>query len=432
VDLFGGIRYFYSHWFYFGAGYRHFINSTDTNTASGVTSDDHHGYTVIMSFQRRKNAVPTLECDVDKTTILEGDRVQLTARANDIDYDSTLTYKWTATGGRIEGSDQSATWHSEQSKPGTYTITVSVTDNRGATVSCSKDVTVNKRNLAPTVDCQPKAISIMVGETARIRAIASDPNNDRLTYEWTIAGERVATTGEELVFGSAGRRPGEYAVNVRVSDGEFAATCTVTVTVTAQPNKLPTVSCSVDRTEVMAGERVNVTASGSDPDNDPLTYQWSVTGGRIEGTGAQATLDTTGLSAGTYVITVRVSDGKGGTANSTCSVHVRERIRILMDKVRVDNVAKATLDDMALKLQRDPRIQATITGYTDNTGNARTQERGGMQRAEEVKKYLVDKHKIDPNRLTVRSGGSSDPVAPNDTAEGRKQNRRAEIELYIP
>jgi outer membrane protein OmpA-like peptidoglycan-associated protein len=271
-----------------------------------------------------------------------------------------------------------------------------------------------------------------VGESVRIRAIASDPNNDPLTYTWTIAGERVAATGTEVVFGSAGRTPGDYSVNVRVSDGEMAATDTATVKVLPLPNKPPSVSCTVAKAEVMAGERVGVQAQGKDPDNDPLSYQWTSTGGRIEGSGTQVDLDTTGLSAGSYVITVRISDGRGGTASSTCSVHVRERIRILIDRYKVDNVGKAILDDVALKLKGDARILATITGYGDDRGTPKAQDKAALDRAEDVKKYLVEKHKIDAGRLTVKSGGSSDPVAPNTTAAGRKQNRRAEIELYVP
>lgn len=432
VDLFGGLRFYPRDWVSVGGGYRYFLNSTDSDPASGTFSKDHNGYTVQLSFQRRKNSIPVLQCDVQMASILDGDNTQVTALGTDADYNATLDYKWSSTGGRIEGDGRNVTFHAENVRPGVYTVTVILNDNRGATVSCSKDITVLKRNAAPTVRLEPKTAAVVVGQSVRVRAIASDPNGDKLTYEWTIAGERVASVTDEVVFGSAGRRIGNYSIAVRVSDGELAASDTATVTLAAPPNKPPTVRCSVEKGEVMAGEQVNVTAQGSDPDNDPLSYQWSATAGRVEGTGAQVTFDTTGLSAGTYVITVRVSDGKGGTANNTCSVHVRERIRILIDKLKVDNVGKAILDDVALKLRGDSRIQAIITGYSDDSGKAKAQETAAMARAQDVKKYLVEKGRFDSNRLSVRSGGSSNPVAPNTTPAGRRQNRRAEIELYIP
>jgi OOP family OmpA-OmpF porin len=48
-------------------------------------------------------------------------------------------------------------------------------------------------------------------------------------------------------------------------------------------------------------------------------------------------------------------------------------------------------------------------------------------RAEAVKQYLVDRYEIDPSRITTEGVGASQPIASNDTAEGREANRRAEI-----
>ena len=75
-------------------------------------------------------------------------------------------------------------------------------------------------------------------------------------------------------------------------------------------------SCEIERTTILPGESVRVRATASDPDGDPLTYEWSATAGRITGTGATVTFDSTGMTPpASATVTVRVSDGRGGTAS---------------------------------------------------------------------------------------------------------------------
>src|SRR6185295_4291883 len=64
---------------------------------------------------------------------------------------------------------------------------------------------------------------------------------------------------------------------------------------------------------------VNVTATASDPDGDPITYGWTATGGTVDGTGPQVRWPIANLMPGNYTITVRVDDGRGG--NATCSAN---------------------------------------------------------------------------------------------------------------
>ena len=57
--------------------------------------------------------------------------------------------------------------------------------------------------------------------------------------------------------------------------------------------------------------------------------------------------------------------------------------------------------------------------------------RVGARRADAVRDYLVKQHGIDESRIQTQSSGESHPVADNQTSEGRKQNRRVEIELFV-
>jgi outer membrane protein OmpA-like peptidoglycan-associated protein len=97
------------------------------------------------------------------------------------------------------------------------------------------------------------------------------------------------------------------------------------------------------------------------------------------------------------------------------------------NSARLTNIAKAKLDEVALKMQEDSDARAMVIGYTDSTGSASANQRMSERRAQAVKDYLVQRHGIDPNRITTEGRGSADPVASNDTAAGRAQNRRAVV-----
>ena len=99
---------------------------------------------------------------------------------------------------------------------------------------------------------------------------------------------------------------------------------------------------------------------------------------------------------------------------------------------RLTNIAKAILDDVALRMRQESAATAVVIGYTDdreNTGAANDLDR---RRAEAVRDYLVSRHGIDPSRITVEARGTQNAVGDNSTAEGRLRNRRVEIRLMLP
>ena len=78
-------------------------------------------------------------------------------------------------------------------------------------------------------------------------------------------------------------------------------------------------------------------------------------------------------------------------------------------------------------MQQDPSTRALVLGYADSSGSVAANQKISLQRAEAVRTYLVDRHGIDASRIQVEGHGSSDPVASNDTREGRIKNRRLEM-----
>lgn len=99
---------------------------------------------------------------------------------------------------------------------------------------------------------------------------------------------------------------------------------------------------------------------------------------------------------------------------------------------RLSNIAKAKLDEVALRLKQSPEATALIVGHADNQGTEAANQKFGLRRAEAAKAYLVKRHQIDGSRISVESRGSSEPVVGNDTEAGREQNRRVVIVVRLP
>jgi len=99
-------------------------------------------------------------------------------------------------------------------------------------------------------------------------------------------------------------------------------------------------------------------------------------------------------------------------------------------KTTLPDEAKAKIDEMVSQLKTDPKnIYLEIEGHTDNVGDAKTNERIGLERAEAVKRYLYEQYQIPLHKMNVISYGKEKPIAPNKTRAGRAQNRRVVIKV---
>jgi len=98
--------------------------------------------------------------------------------------------------------------------------------------------------------------------------------------------------------------------------------------------------------------------------------------------------------------------------------------------VDLPDEAKARLDQMVGQLKTNPQnIYIEIEGHTDNVGDQATNERIGMERAESVKRYLYEQHQVPLHKINVISYGEAKPAAPNNTRDGRAQNRRVVVKV---
>jgi PKD domain-containing protein/Big-like domain-containing protein len=290
-------------------------------------------------------------------------------------------------------------------------------------------------NHPPTITCtiDKSQVYFESGDMATVTCNASDPDNDPLTYTWSSTCGRVDGNGPTVRWLSAGVPVGSCTITAKVDDGRGgSASSSVSVSVVPKPNHPPTITCSADRTSVFVGERVHITTNASDPDGDPLTYTWRTNGGQIVGSGAAVDLDTTGAAPGNYTVTVRVDDGRGGAADCTSTIEVKAvppppQASKIADcpfakplSTRTDNSCKRFLDDVALRLQNEPRGTAVIIGYSDPK-EGKTPDKVASDRATNAVKYLGEKG-IDPSRVTTRTGAGQ---------AGATDNRRIDV-IWVP
>ena len=99
-------------------------------------------------------------------------------------------------------------------------------------------------------------------------------------------------------------------------------------------------------------------------------------------------------------------------------------------KTELPAEAKSAIDQMVdgIKSQKSS-VWIEIEGHTDNVGDAKYNEVLGMNRAEAVKRYLYEQHRIPLHKMNVISYGAEKPAAPNNTRDGRAQNRRVVIKV---
>jgi len=95
----------------------------------------------------------------------------------------------------------------------------------------------------------------------------------------------------------------------------------------APVNHPPTVTCTEDKNMVYldSGDIVTISCTGADPDNDPLTYTWSSTCGKVDGTGTTVRWLSAGVPVGSCATTAKVDDGRGGFASSSVSTSVEPK-----------------------------------------------------------------------------------------------------------
>ena len=101
-------------------------------------------------------------------------------------------------------------------------------------------------------------------------------------------------------------------------------------------------------------------------------------------------------------------------------------------KTTLPDEARQKIDEMVAQLKQDPKnVYLEIEGHTDSLGPKALNEKIGLERAQAVQRYLYEQYQIPLHKMNVISYGQEKPIAPNETKEGRAQNRRVVIRVLV-
>jgi len=287
-----------------------------------------------------------------------------------------------------------------------------------------------------TLACSASPASVFPGDPVTVTATAGELN-PKLNAVYSWSGNGVTGNGATATVATGSLTAGTYTVKGIVKEGKAGkeglkpwetAECSATFTVKAfEP---PTVSCSASPSTIKPGETSTITSTGMSPQNRPLTYSYSAASGTISGNGTSAVFSSTGAPTGAVGVTCSVSDDKGqtATANTTVTItapyvapvpHTQALCSITFSKdkkrpTRVDNEAKACLDEVALGLQRQSDAKAVVVGEATTAEKTPAKARKHAkkvvavdiagERAVNTKEYLVTEKGIDASRVSVATG----------------------------
>ena len=197
---------------------------------------------------------------------------------------------------------------------------------------------------APVLQATPVANagvdqSVFVGSVVTVDGGASsDANGDALTYRWVLTARPVGSNA--ALSSSTATRPtfvadvaGLYVVTLAVNDGKLDSAqdmASITATVKqASPNTAPTANAGANQVVPVSSYVSLYGAASSDPDRDPLSYQWSIVSSPAGSLAALTDPQTVNPrffadKAGTYSVVLRVRDGKTESIPSTVIINAVE------------------------------------------------------------------------------------------------------------
>lgn len=116
------------------------------------------------------------------------------------------------------------------------------------------------------------------------------------------------------------------------------------------------------------------------------------------------------------------------TADNQLKLDIPSDISFATNRSDIQPNFQPILDKFAESLRNNPETEIRIVGHTDSTGTDAINDPLSMDRATSTRNYLTARG-VSGSRIAVEGRGSREPIAGNDTAEGRAKNRR--VEIYV-
>ncbi|MFL0355489.1 PKD domain-containing protein [Erythrobacter sp. GH1-10] len=241
---------------------------------------------VAITIAAAPNNVPVADAGPDQT-VSSGNTVQLAGTGTDADNDP-LNFQWSQIGGPSvtlsNPNTANPTFTAPQTVTGPVTLTFQLVADDGIDPSQPDEVVITVQpNAPPTVNAGPDQ-TVAGGSQVTLAATATDPENDPITPLWTqISGPPVTFAPQNLstdfTAPPRGPQPQVLVFQFVATDSNNNASAPDTVEITVEANQPPTAAIAGPST-ASGGATVSLDGSGStDPENDPLVYQWTQVSG---------------------------------------------------------------------------------------------------------------------------------------------------------
>ena len=243
--------------------------------------------------------------------------VQFDATASTDPDGSIASYAWTFGDGSTGTGD--VVWHRFASA-GTFTVALTITDDDGATDTTTRVIQVGPTNLPPVADFSFSPTNPEVNAWVQFNAAASsDPDGSIATYAWNFGD---GTTGTGATVWHRYAAAGAYTVALTVTDDDGATDTRTYVIQVGPTNTAPVASFTFSPAAPAVGGWVQFDGTGStDPDGTIASYAWNFGDG---GTDAGGTVWHRYSAAGTFTVTLTVTDNDGATHTTSRVVQVGE------------------------------------------------------------------------------------------------------------
>jgi PKD repeat protein len=248
------------------------------------------------------------------SSVAVGGTVPLTGTGTDND-GTVVSYSWNAGGyGSLSPTTGTTTTWTAPASTGTYTITLTVIDDDNATGNCTKAILVT--NTPPT--CSSITASPSSTTPGGVVTLTASTTGTGLTYSWTNNGGTFSSSIANPTSWTAPATAGTYTVNLAVTNSGGTVNCpskAITVALVAAPT---CTSITASPSSTTPGGVVTLTASTT---GTGLTYSWTKTGGTFSSTTTNPTNWTAPATAGTYTVSLTVTNS-GGSANCSKDILV--------------------------------------------------------------------------------------------------------------
>lgn len=271
----------------------HTYAEAGTFTVRLVVTDDRDGEGTATETVTVANAAPTAQFESSASGL---DATFDAAASRDVD-GTISSYAWDFGDG---ATGRGATPGHTYQGPGTYTVTLTVTDNLGAKATAQADLLVDRTNVTPIASFSTQVRDLDVVFDA---AASTDPDGTISSYSWDF-GDGATGTGVNPTHTYAA--PGDYLVTLTVVDNRGAAS---TATATASPHAPaptgPTAAFTSSVSELRASFDASTTSAGT---GSITTYAWDFGDGST-GAGRNPVHDY--ATGGQYTVTLTVTDSRG-------------------------------------------------------------------------------------------------------------------------